>query len=316
MKSVKRILVTGGCGFIGSNLIESLREHEDWLIRVLDNESTGSKSDIAAFDVEFVAGDVGDPVAVASALDGVDLVVHLAADTRVMDSIAHPERNFRSNVVGTFNLLCCMKDAGVRRIVNASTGGAILGEIEPPAHEEIVAAPLAPYGASKLAAEGYCSAFSGAYGFSAISLRFSNVYGPRSYHKGSVVAQFFKQILAGDELVVYGDGTQTRDYVFVADLCEGIRLAMRSGMSGVFQLGTGTATTVNELIAKMRDVVGKDHPFVVRYDAFRPGELRKTWCDIAKARRDLGYDPRTPLDRGLEQTWGWFLDAMAVRVTT
>jgi UDP-glucose 4-epimerase len=306
MQSFRNVLITGGCGFVGSNLIDLLRRREVCTIRVLDNESTASRRDIAGFDVDFVAGDINDPAAVARALDGTDLVVHLAADTRVIDSIAAPERNFRTNVVGTFNLLCRMKEAGVRRIVNASTGGAILGEVDPPVHERIAAAPTAPYGASKLAVEGYCSAFAGAYGFSAMSLRFSNVYGPRSYHKGSVIAHFFKQILAGRELVVYGDGSQTRDYVYVEDLCEGIRLAMRTAENGVFQLGTGVPTTINDLIAGMRCVIGTEFPITVRYESFRAGELRRTWCDIPKARRLLGYYPTTTLASGLSRTWGWF----------
>ena len=315
MQPLKSVLITGGCGFIGSNLIKILREREDCAIRVLDNESTGSKRDIDGFDVEFVEGNIEDKSVVKKALDGVDIVVHFAADTRVMDSIADPERNFRTNVLGTFNLLCRMREAGVTRIVNASTGGAILGEIEPPAHEEIAAAPLAPYGASKLAAEGYCSAFAGAYGFSATSLRFSNVYGPRSYNKGSVVAHFFKRILAREELVVYGDGSQTRDYVFVEDLCAGILLAMKSGASGVFQLGTGKPTSINELLVLIKEVVGSDFPLSVRYEGFRAGELRHTWCDITRAQRTLGYDPKTPVRDGLARTWGWFREAMAVKET-
>lgn len=272
-----------------------------------------SRREIESFDVDFISGDVADPSAVRGALEGVDIVVHLAADTRVVDSIADPERNFRTNVLGTFNLLSRMREIGVKRIVNASTGGAILGEVEPPAHEEIAPAPLSPYGASKLSTEGYCSAFAGSYGFSAASLRFSNVYGPRSYNKGSVVAHFFKRILGGDDLIVYGDGSQTRDYVYVGDLCEGIVRAMESEQSGVFQLGTGIPTTLNALIDCIKEVVGKDFPVKVRYEAFRPGELRRTWCDITKARRAFGYDPPTSLKEGLAQTWGWFRQTMAVK---
>jgi UDP-glucose 4-epimerase len=308
---MSQVLITGGCGFIGSNLIELLRRQGDFEIRVLDNESTGSAKDIAPFDVEFVKGDLNDTATVARALKGADMVVHLAADTRVIDSIADPERNFQTNVVGTFNLLCRMREAGVGRIVNASTGGAILGEVSPPVGESTAAAPRAPYGASKLATEGYCSAFAGAYGFAATSLRFSNVYGPRSYHKGSVVAHFFKQILARQELVVYGDGSQTRDYAFVGDICEGIYLAMRSDRTGVFQLGTGVPTTLNALIAAMRGVVGDGFPVGVRYEPFRAGELRHTWCDITKARRELGFEPKTALAGGLARTWQWFSEATA-----
>ncbi len=310
MPDFSRVLITGGCGFIGSNLINLLRKRVDCEIRVLDNCTSGSERDIAEFNVELIVGDINDADAVAKAVKNVDLVVHLAADTRVVESISAPERNFQTNVVGTFNLLCSMRTAGVSRIVNASTGGAILGEIDPPAHENIAASPVSPYGASKLAAEGYCSAFAGVYGFSATSLRFANVYGPRSYHKGSVVAHFFKQLLARQTLVVFGDGAQTRDYVFVEDICDGIMRAMESAESGVFQLGTGTPTSVNELIALMTNVVGDEFPVQVRYEPFRSGELRRSWCDIAKARRVLKYDPRTSLAGGLARTWEWFQQSM------
>ncbi|HEY1727978.1 MAG TPA: NAD-dependent epimerase/dehydratase family protein [Candidatus Baltobacteraceae bacterium] len=309
MPDFSRVLITGGCGFIGSNLIDLLRRHAPCEIRVLDNCTSGSERDIAGFNVELIVGDIADAAAVAKAVKGVDLVVHLAADTRVVESISAPQRNFQTNVVGTFNLLCSMRELGVSRIVNASTGGAILGEIDPPAHEDIAAAPVSPYGASKLAAEGYCSAFAGVYGFSATSLRFANVYGPRSYHKGSVVAHFFKQLMAHQELVVYGDGTQTRDYVFVEDICDGIMRAMNLAQSGVFQLGTGTPTSLNELIALMQRVVGDDLPVHVRYESFRGGELRRSWCDITKARRVLNFDPKTSLANGLAETWEWFKES-------
>ena len=163
------------------------------------------------------------------ALRRVDAVVHLAADTRVIDSIADPTRNFDVNVAGTFGLLNLMREVGVPRLVNASTGGAILGEAPPPVHEEMAPRPASPYGAAKASAEAYCSAFAASYGLDAVSLRFSNVYGPLSFHKGSVVAAFMRRILDDQPLVVYGDGSQTRDYVFVEDLCDGIVVALNSG---------------------------------------------------------------------------------------
>jgi UDP-glucose 4-epimerase len=303
---MERILITGGCGFIGSNLVAYLARYGRPKVRIFDNESLGTREHIAEFDFQFVHGDVCDAEALGAALKGVDAVVHLAADTRVIDSIENPEQNFYSNVVGTFNLLKCMRQGGVKHLINASTGGAILGAAVPPVNEEMVPNPLSPYGASKLAAEGYCSAFAGAYGFSAISLRFSNVYGPRSYHKGSVVAHFFKQILSGQDLVVYGDGTQIRDYVFVEDLCAGIKQALESEKSGVYQLGTGRPTSIKELIQLIKKTVGDTHQFRVRYTDFRPGEIRETWCDISKASRELNYEPTIGLGEGLKRTWEWF----------
>jgi UDP-glucose 4-epimerase len=308
MTAVEKVLITGGCGFIGSNLIACLQAQPGrYELRVLDNESLGKREHISEFDVEFVHGDLRDREVIAEVLKGVDAVVHLAADTRVMDSISDPAHNFDVNVVGTFNLLSAMRAANVTRIINASTGGAIIGDAIPPVNEAMVPAPLSPYGASKLAVEGYCSTFSHAYGFHATSLRFSNVYGPRSYHKGSVVAAFFKNILRGEELVVYGDGEQTRDYVFAEDLCQGIAIALTGGRSGVFQLGTGFATSLNDLIDGMRRIVEPNFPVRVRYEDYRSGEIKHTWCDISKARRELGYNPPTHVVDGLRRTWDWFL---------
>jgi nucleoside-diphosphate-sugar epimerase len=205
-----RVLVTGGCGFIGANLVPRLAA-AGWQVRVLDNEIIGRRHHLDEFTGEFINGDIRDPAALDLALDGVDAVVHLAADTRVIESIADPAFNFDVNVVGSFRLIEAMRARGIGRLVNASTGGAIIGDATPPVHEGMVPNPIAPYGATKLAVEGLCSAWSGSYGFSALSLRFANVYGPRSYHKGSVVAAFFRRIAAGLPLIVHGDGEQVRD---------------------------------------------------------------------------------------------------------
>lgn len=305
---MKHVLITGGCGFVGTNLISYLKSNTDMDIRVFDNESLGDRKYIVEFGVDFVKGDITDPRQLMAALNGIDAVVHLAADTRVMDSIEDPSHNFKNNVFGTFNLLDCMRNSNVMRIINASTGGAILGETAPPLNEDMPAKPLSPYGASKLAAEGYCSAFFGSYGIVDTSLRFSNVYGPRSQNKGSVVAKFMKNIIAGKELVVYGDGSQTRDFIFIDDLCEGIWQAMLSGKRGVYQLGTGTATTIQQLVEHIAIVVGEEIQFDVRYCEFREGEVKSTWCDITKAKTELGFLPKTPIEVGIRQTWEWFLN--------
>jgi UDP-glucose 4-epimerase len=223
-----------------------------------------------------------------------------------MDSIADPGFNFAVNVQGGFNLLEAMRAQGVDRLVNASTGGAIIGEATPPVHEEMVARPMSPYGAAKLMMEGYCSAYAGSYGWKALSLRFSNVYGPKSFHKGSVVAAFFKEILKGEPLVVYGDGEQTRDFVFVGDLCKGITAGLEGDATGAIQLGSGRPLTVNALIEAMRKVVAPTQ-ITVEYRPHRAGEIRDTWCEIGRARADLGFDPSTPLEDGLAETWAWFL---------
>ncbi len=301
-----KILITGGCGFVGTNLVSKMSPYKDMDIRVFDNESMGKRSHLGDFPGEFIKGDLRDRDALARAVEGVDAVVHLAADTRVMDSIADPAFNFAVNVEGGFYLLEAMRMHGVKRLVNASTGGAIIGEAVPPVHEDMVAKPLSPYGAAKLMMEGYCSAYGASYGWKALSLRFSNVYGPKSFHKGSVVAAFFKEIMKGAPLVVYGDGEQTRDFVFVEDLCDGIISGLRGGASGVIQLGSGRPVTVNSLIDAIREVVSPKK-FEVEYRPYRSGEVLQTWCEVAKARAQLGFDPSTTLEQGLKKTWDWFL---------
>jgi UDP-glucose 4-epimerase len=307
-----KTLITGACGFVGSNLtramVEQGRSHR---LVVLDNETMGSPRDLPDVELEYHKGDICDPVLLSRVVAGCDTIIHLAANTRVIESIEDPTLNFEVNVRGTFNVLMAARDAGVKRVVMASTGGAILGDVEPPVHEAMVPQPAAPYGASKLAAEGYGHAFAGSYGMQVTALRFSNVYGPRSYRKGSAVAHFFKQVLDGKPITVYGDGSQVRDFVFVADLCQGILQAIDADVSGVFQLGSGKPTTINELLAAMKQVVGQERWPEVRYSDWRSGEVRRTYCDIAKARAAFGFQPSTPLLDGLHATWRWFLSQQA-----
>ena len=302
---MKNVVITGGAGFVGVNLAAHLAAHGGYSMTVIDNESLGDRRHLEPFGVRFICADICDWAALSDALVDQHAVVHLAADTRVMDSIDNPALNFESNVVGSFQLLQACREFSVPRLIAASTGGAILGEAPAPVHEEMVARPLSPYGASKLAMEGYMSAFGGAYGLKGCALRFSNIYGERSFHKGSVVAHFYKQLLAGNDLVVYGDGSQARDFLYIGDLVETIRRAIDSDVSGVFQLGSGVPTTVNELLDVIRGVTGrKDLP--VKYADFRSGEIHTTWCNIDKARTELGFDPATTLEAGMAATWDWF----------
>ena len=297
------VLITGGAGFIGTNLALYLRDRR-YRVTILDNESLGKREYVAPYCEHFVQGDILDRALLSELVCGKDIVIHLAADTRVLDSIACPETNFAVNVQGTFNLLNICRDAGVPYIVNASTGGAILGEAPTPINESMVPAPLSPYGASKLATEGYCSAFMESYGMRILSLRFSNVYGPHSYHKGSVIAHFIKSILKNEPLTVYGDGTQVRDYIFTSDLMDGIHNAMNARVTGVFQLGSGRPVMLNELIDTLRRVTG--HTFDVLYKDARSGEIHTTWCDTAKAKAAFGFAPATSLEDGVRKTWEWF----------
>lgn len=299
-----KIGVTGGLGFIGTTLVPRLSQAFEADIRVLDNASNPSGDLQLRPTDELIEADVRDRDALDRFVDGLTSVVHLAADTRVMDSIEDPSLNFEVNTIGTFRLLEAMRKAGVQQFVNASTGGAILGEVPPPIHEEIPAKPASPYGASKLAGEAYCSAYAQSFGFDALSLRFSNIYGPHSRNKGSVVAAFIKQILSTGQITVYGDGEQTRDYLFVEDLADGIIQALKTKVTGVYQLGSGIPKSVNTLIDILRNQVGEE--FTVSYEPARTGEIVHTHCDISKAKQGFGYAPTTTLESGVAKTLSWF----------
>jgi UDP-glucose 4-epimerase len=306
--AMKSYLITGGCGFIGVNLVKRLCARGD-SVRVFDNLSTGRHEDAASLGAQVIVGDVRDARAVSEAAKGAEVVVHLAAHTRVIESITDPDLNFDINVVGTKNVLQACRDTGVQKLVFASTGGAILGDQKPPTHEEMVPRPISPYGAGKLAGEAYCSAFAGSFGLNTVALRFSNVYGPFSYHKGSVVAQFFRNLIQGKPLIVYGDGSQTRDYVFVEDLIEAVLLAEQIDTPGdVFQIASGRETSLNELIALIGKVV-PDRAVNICHEPARRGEVLRNYARIEKARKTLGYEPRVPLEEGLHRTWHWFTTA-------
>jgi UDP-glucose 4-epimerase len=253
-----------------------------------------------------VVADIRDPAAVDAALRDVDVVVHLAAQTRVMDSIADPLAGFDVNVRGTLTLLeAVRRGPGARRFILASTGGAILGDATPPVHEDMPARPLSPYGASKLACEGYCAAYFGAYGVPTVALRFSNVYGPGSYRKGSVVAAFLRAVEAGAPLVVYGDGRQTRDFLYVDDLCQAVVAAADRDCSGqVFHVASGAETAIGDLADTIRRVTGADTS--IEHRPARVGEVRRNCARIDRARDVLGFAPSVSLDDGLARTWRWF----------
>ena len=305
---MERLVITGGCGFIGVNLIDYLRRTGDWSLTVLDNLSVGRREYLKPYDVDFIEGDIRDREVAERAMKKAFAVVHLAADTRVIESIENPAKNFETNVIGTFELLQIARRAQVERFVFASTGGAIIGPAVPPVHESMVPRPVSPYGASKLAGEAYLSAYYGAYGLKTVALRFSNVYGPRSFHKGSVIAQFFRNVLEKKTITVYGDGSQTRDYIYVDDICNAIALGIKSEKGGeAYQLGSGVPTSINEILELMRRTIAPANMPEVTFVPFRTGEIVHTHSNIDKARRELGYSPSVKLEDGLARTWQWFI---------
>lgn len=312
-KDVRSILVTGGCGFVGINLVSSLAGRCG-LIRILDNLSVGHlgalkrewPGDEGTTRLEFVRGDVRERRVVEDAVRSIDVVVHLAARTGVVSSIEDPSFDYSVNVLGTFNILEAARNSEVRKVVFASSNAAV-GKQAPPVSEACAPRPASPYGASKLAAEGYCSAYHESFRLETVALRFANAYGPHSVHKTSVVARFLSLALSGEPLTVYGDGSQTRDFVYVGDLCQAILLALdEAAPSGVYQIGTEAETSVNEFISAIEDVVGRDLPR--RHLPARRGEVERTYLDISKARTLLGYDPQFSLKEGLESTHRWFLN--------
>ena len=297
-------LVTGGAGFIGSTLTRMLLER-GYEVRVYDDLSSGSRDHLEGLDVELVTGDVRDLESLRRACDGIDAMFHLAAGAGVVDSIENPIENFDLNARGTLLALWAARQAGVGRFVFSSSN-APLGDNAYPAREDKPVAPLSPYGAGKATGEAYCSAFHGAYGFDAVAVRFSNAYGPRSGRKTNVIPLFIRRIMAGEPLTIYGDGDQTRDFVFVSDLANGlIRAAETPDVGGeVFQLASGVETSLNDLV-RLLGVVSGTEP-VVNHEPPRAGEIQRNYSLVDKARDRLGYAPEVPLAEGLARTWQWF----------
>jgi len=302
---LRSVLVTGGCGFIGVNLARRLRAAAAHL-RAFDNGSSGRIEDgeAAGFD-EIVVGDVRDLDALRDAARDCDTVVHLAAQTGVTMSVEDPRTDLEINVTGTLHTLLAARDAGARAFVFASSA-APLGSAPPPGREDTVPRPLSPYGASKLAGEGLCHAFWGSYGLRTTALRFTNVYGPWSYHKGSVVATFMRNAMASEPLVIYGDGSQTRDFLYVDDLCDAIVIAaVRAPGGSLYQLGTGTETTIAALAAAIRRLF-TDREVRIEHRPARPGEVTRSYADPGRVCTELGVRAVTPLDTGLARTRDWF----------
>lgn len=320
-------LITGGCGFIGRNLIKDLVSESGHQIRVLDNLSVGTRSDLARVcdfhetslavpgsavggKPELVVGDILDADVCIKAAEGMDAIVHLAANTGVAPSVENPRRDCETNVFGTLNMLEAARLGNIKRFVFASSGAPV-GECEPPIHEQIPPHPVSPYGASKLSGEGYCSAYFHTFGVDTVCLRFGNVYGPLSSHKDSVVAKFIKNIMDGQPLEIYGDGTQTRDFIFTADLIGAIRLSARKENIGgeIFQIATSMETTVSELAEKLitayRKCQPKTHIDIV-HTSPRQGDVKRNFSDTSKALRHLDWQAETSIEEGLVKTIEWF----------
>lgn len=309
LDGIRSVLITGGCGFIGANLVRFLRAETPWEVRVLDNLRTGRREYVTDDLAQVHEGDAGDADALRTALDGVDAVVHLASTTGVLPSVEDPAMDFDGNPATTFRILEACRRSGTQRFVFASSGAA-LGDAGTVLHENLPPRPLSPYGAGKLAGEAYCAAFAGSFDMHTVALRFSNVYGPFSMHKQNAIPNFIKALLRGEAIEIFGDGQQSRDFIYVDDLCRGIMLALTSpaAKGEVFQLATGIETTIADLVTLIGDAVGSDQEIV--YHPRRSGEVYKSRADISKVKETLGYEPRVPLSEGLSRTVEWYRERL------
>ena len=312
------VVLTGGAGFIGLNAMRRFLAFPDCKIRILDNFSSSSperiKQVVAAHSnrVEVQRGDICDENAVREVVKGADAVIHLAAQTGVASSIADPARDLETNIAGTFNVLDACRRANVRRVVMASSA-ATIGNVPPPQREDLPARPVSPYGASKAAGEAYCSAFYRSFGLETIALRFSNVYGPLSWNKGSVVAHFAKRAIAGKPLVVNGDGTQTRDFLQVEDLADVIAYAAHAPL-GADVLGapcnvaTGIQTRIIDLAQMFKTLLNdRRRDCKIEYGPPLVGEVLVSAPAIDRIKAIFpAVSFRTLLD-GLPGTLDWFL---------
>jgi UDP-glucose 4-epimerase len=305
---IESILVTGGAGFVGATVVRRLVA-SGYRVRVLDNLSTGDEAHLAGVDAELVKGDIRDVDALDSALAGLDAVVHLAAAGSVVGSITDRAGNFDSNVLGTFRVLDAARRAGVSRTVQASTGGALIGDATPPVSEQSLPKPLSPYGASKLAGEGYAHAFAKTYGLTTVAVRFGNVYGPWCARKRGVLNVYFESLHSGAPLIIYGDGSATRDYVHVSDIAQALQLALEKDIDGgtVLHAASGVETPLTVLADLCRQAAGRpSHP--IEYRPARAGEVGRNFASYDLAHELLGYSPTVKREDGIPQLWQWFKD--------
>lgn len=327
-----RWLITGGCGFLGTALIHRLLQQEGHAIRVLDNLCVGTRDDLAnvaaykelidkningySSNVELIVGDVlDDQLAVRVAKD-CDVIVHFAANTGVGPSVENPRADLLVNVIGTFNYLEAARANKTPRFIFASSG-APAGEVDPPIHEELPPHPVSPYGASKLSGEGYCSAYKRTFGIDTVMLRFGNVYGPGSAHKSSVVAKFIRRALAGETLEIYGDGSQTRDFIYIDDLIDAVLVAATMPDIGgeAFQIATNRETTIGEMADQLVTILNDAGVVNVKLinAETRLGDVKRNYSDTSKARERLGWQSKVALNEGLKKTVSYFINKKSAK---
>ena len=303
-------VVTGGGGFIGSHIVENLVRQRN-TVKVIDDFSTGKRGNVEAFknDVEIIEADLAETKNLTQFLKGTDYVIHQAAIPSVPKSILDPLKSHNANVNGTLNLLLACRDAGVKRVVYASSSSLYGDSPTLPKNESMMPNPLSPYGAQKLFAEMYCQVFTKAYGLETVSLRYFNVFGPRqdstSQYSG-VLALFIPAVLQGRRPTIYGDGLQSRDFTYVQNVVEANLLACKvPGVGGqVFNVACGDRITVNSMLHQINKIVGVDISPV--YAEPRSGDIKHSQADITRAREHLGYEPKVSFEEGLRATVEWY----------
>jgi nucleoside-diphosphate-sugar epimerase len=300
-----RVLVTGGAGFIGSNLVRGLLDRGDE-VRVLDNFSTGNRANLEGLEIDIVEGELRSYERVHNAVRGVEVVYHLGALGSVPRSVQDPLTSSAVNIEGTLNVLLAARDESVRRVVFSSSASVYGSSREMPTREEMPVDPVSPYGVAKLAAERYCVSFSRVYeSFESVVLRYFNVFGPRQSplsQYAAAVPLFITKLAAGETIDVFGDGEQSRDFTFVGNVVDAtMRASEADGASGeIFNIAAGAPASVNRVAATIGEILGK--PVHRREHPPRAGDLRNSWADLSKSERILGYTPSVPLDAGLRLT--------------
>ena len=302
---MKKAVVTGGAGFIGSHLAEELSQR-DYHLTILDNLSTGKRENIAPLldkkKAEFIQGSITDLPLLQKIFKNIDFVFHLAAIASVPRSIEAPQESHEVNVTGTLNVLIAARDNKVKKVVNASSC-AIYGDAPGlPKKEEMPINPISPYAVTKLAAENYCQICQKVYDLPSVSLRFFNIFGPRQNpdsEYSAAIPKFIKIKSQGKKIHIYGDGKATRDYIYVKDAVNALILAAESDASGIYNIGGGKSTTVNTLVDLISKLSGNNTPPI--YGPPRPGDIVHSLADISKA-RTFGFKPRYNLEQGLKET--------------
>ncbi|MGH7592487.1 MAG: NAD-dependent epimerase/dehydratase family protein [Gemmatimonadales bacterium] len=311
------VLITGGAGFIGSHIAEAFLV-AGWSVTCLDDLSRGKRSQVPS-PATFVEADIRSAQAFAVAADGhFDVLIHEAAQIDVRISVEQPALDASVNLVGFANLLTAAAAGHIKRVIFASSGGVVYGDpAELPTVEPTANLPISPYGVSKLAGEHYLRVLGSLHGFEGVALRYANVYGPRQdpASEAGVVSIFVSRLLAGKPLTIFGDGRQTRDYVFVKDVARANLLAASAAVSRgdrldvpAFNIATGRETSVNDLAQHIGHALGRQP--VIEYASPRPGELFRSCLDISKAARDLAWEPQVSFDEGLKDLAHWFRESL------